>query len=323
MMSTDLYERLYFKYILISMWTVEVIVIFIVLLIELRTYHNLLYRVHLKALTLQNLPTKSVSNSKKSASSRAPLPSSSSSSSLDEPKPPSKLMFILTILSYACYVIVGISAVVGLLGFPSCGIAIHTCPIAYVLAKCFMYFVYIYRLHLVYSASQFAYNKNLLLVLCVCVAMNAIFQVTFYALICESYVKIYHYPNGERLCSVKVPKINLISTAALDLLIASFCTYLFIRPLLKLNQFQSEDKPNNSFTKLFEVGQKYSLLALVSVSSTVLILAVIRISKHTSLIIIDIIINSICMMFFSKQYDYHYKIICCGAIAVWRRLFHR
>eukprot|EP01083_Nonionella_stella_P235568 828195_1 len=281
-MSTDQYEHLYFKYIFLSMWIILVIVLFIILFIELRTHIDQL---------------------KKSSRHR--------------------VVILFTLMSYTFYLIEGVSGALAVYGVRSCTVFNHTAPIAYTFAKCFMYFVYIYRVHIVYSKSRFAYSKCLLLALFSGVVMNTIFQTIFYLFTAESrsVVTIYHYANGEKLCRTALPTINLVSTAVLDLIIASLSTYLFIRPLLKLKQFQARNNPTRTNTILFNMARKYSLLAFLSVSSTVLILGCIQMSKIASLITIDIVINSVCMMFFNKQYDDHYKIVCCAAIAGWRRLF--
>eukprot|EP01083_Nonionella_stella_P294944 1002429_1 len=309
--DSDPYDDLHFKYILIAVWTTETIAIFIILFIELRTYYKLISHVHTK--TLENMPSKSVSNpSTSSVSPNTPVPSKTPQIA------PTKLLFILTIVPYIFYIINGISGVYAMFGFKSCTVGLHAGPIAYVLGKCFMYIVYISRLHIVYSDSTFAYNPKILVALFVCVIMNAIFQITFFEFFVAFYIKIYNYPNGERLCRVTLPKTNLITTAMLDLLIASLCTYLFIRPLLILDREQNQTKCNDSFSRIV---LKYSLLAFISVSSTVLILGGMAVTNITSIVTMDIVINCVCLMFFSDYYDYHYKIVCCGAIVVWHRLF--
>eukprot|EP01083_Nonionella_stella_P072226 194561_1 len=313
--NSDPYELLYFKYIMVSMWFIEAIVIFIILLAELRTYYKLTSHIE----TIENVSVTANDGATKSDSNTG---TSVSSSSTSPPQiVPPKLVFMLTILPYIFYIITGIVGVAGASGVASCDIFVHSAPIAYTMGKGFMYIFYIYRLHIVYSESTFAYNNRVLVVLFVVVVINAIFQIA-YGLVTAgespgTNVMIYHYANGERLCRVKVAKINLVTTATLDVLIASFCTYLFIRPLLILNR---DNSTNNAAIRIV---LKYSLLTFIMCSSTVLLLGCIEIMRITTLVTIDIVINCICIMFFSDRYEYQYKMICCAAISMWHRLFHR
>eukprot|EP01083_Nonionella_stella_P319149 1169858_1 len=148
-MSTDQYEHLYFKYIFLSMWIAQAIVLFIILLIELRTFYQL---PHPDPLTTSQ-------RKKKSRRTR---------------------VLIFTIVSYTFYLINAVSGAINVAGVPLCTVFNHISPPAYNSAKCFMYFVYIYRLHIVYSKSRFAYKKRLLLALCSAVVIYAIFQNIFY-----------------------------------------------------------------------------------------------------------------------------------------------
>ena len=215
------------------------------------------------------------------------------------------LVSILPILSYIFYLSNGINTILDIHNFYSCkfgGIITLGC---YSLGKLFMYLLFVYRLHTVYSSSTFEYNETILLIITILIIIYGIGMVIVFIFVVEPVIS---FVNNIRFCNIKIPFYILLIGAAFDMGITGICCILFVRPLCILFR-----KTNHQLTdtRMKNVISKYIILTFVATLSTTIIFGAIGITDFEALGTIDIVINSTCMMLFNKQYHRLYQTLCC------------
>eukprot|EP01084_Bolivina_argentea_P175983 304619_1 len=296
----------YFRYIALTLYWVEFSVVFLVLLIELRTFYYSVY--HAKTYASPSTPKSQESDKSKQ-----------SLSEISQNISPAKLIFILPILSYLFYVLTGICGGFSLLGVDTCGWFVRSGPNFYYLAKMFMYLVFTYRLYIVYSDSAFAYNNKVLLIVAIIIILYTFGIISANGMTLDVQ-KLYNV-NQQRLCIAFANPLVLFMTILMDAIISVLCCYLFIRPLLILKKVNDNDDATNKHSQaMYHVILKYLILTFITVITTFLILILMVLLEFTALLTVDIIINSGCILLFNKFYDYYYKIICCAAIQICNKL---
>eukprot|EP01083_Nonionella_stella_P044169 119036_1 len=306
---------IYFKYIVLSMWIIQTIIIIIILLIELRTFY---LSMHIETIT--EIPDESSPQSGPSSPTGSPQPNKQTMASPTSKKGKPKWIFLIPLVSYSFYIMTGISGCIAISGMKWCEIGTNGGAITYCVGKMFMYIVYIYRIDAVYSGSVFEYNKKRLFIMAIFVVIYSLAQIVSYPFLMET--KIYYLENHERYCASNISKATLVLVMVLDLFISILCTYLFVRPLLILGKNTEIEKQKNNGCKLYSLGLKYVILTTVAVISTVFIFAAIAILSFSSLVVIDIIINCVCMLFFNVAYHHYYTIICCGPRIVCNKVWN-
>eukprot|EP01083_Nonionella_stella_P106561 307680_1 len=297
---------IYFKYIVLSMWIIQAIVVIIILLIEVRTFY-----LSMRIETITEIPEESSPQTGPSTGSPRAQPNQQTMTSPTSKKSKTKWIFLIPMVSYSFYIMTGISGCIAISGMKWCEIGTNGGAITYCVGKMFMYIVYIYRIDAVYAGSAFAYNKRRLFRLAMFVVVYSVAQIASFPFLMET--KIYYLENNERYCASNIPKATLVLVMVIDSFISILCTYLFVRPLLILGK-NTIEKQKNDGSKLYALGLKYVILTTVAVVSTVFIFAAIAILSFSSLVVIDVIINCVCMLFFNVAYHYYYTIICCGPI---------
>eukprot|EP01084_Bolivina_argentea_P105237 188398_1 len=210
------------------MYIIETIIVFIILLIELKTFyystahHNIITNMSKSNASSDQLPS-SPSSVKSSHSTSSQKPNASTSSGA----PVKKYTFILPILAYAFYVIAGICGVCTILGIQPCVVFGTAGPTTYILAKMFMYFVFIYRIYIVYSNSAFAYNNKWLLLFLIIVLTYSIMIIFVNALTLN--ISKYINANNRVVCTATGTKFVGAIGALSDTIISGLCCYLFIK----------------------------------------------------------------------------------------------
>eukprot|EP01084_Bolivina_argentea_P300725 518626_1 len=321
----------HFRYIPLSLYSTEIFIVLIILCIELKTFYYSVFHQQQLEMTIQSSKHSSVTTPHPgptsdiesppicSDSSIAPeSPRSQTATSRTSPTSPksssnksssdSQLVFILPMLSYILFIGAALCGNLSVLGIKGCEITGRAGPSCYFIAKMFMYLVFIYRLYIVYSDSAFAYNNKILLILLLFVVIYTIFIVIINLLTLE--IGISYELNNGRVCNAYGAPAVLMTTAFFDTMISALCCYLFIKPLMILNNHEI----NKHSTRMYKMILKYVVLTFVAVTTTFLLLGLMTMSKISSLLAIDIVINCICIALFNKYYHYYYKGICCGAI---------
>eukprot|EP01084_Bolivina_argentea_P108417 193762_1 len=216
--------------------------------------------------------------------------------------------YLLPILSYFFYLLMNIFSLLTKLDVQICAVAASPSTICYFLAKMWMYFVFMYKSHIVYSKSLFQYNKKLLYSFVAGVVLYSLIIIIFSITTVE--LNVIHF-GDIKVCEARIMFGVLESTVLFDLVIQIGCCYLFVRPLLILSKM-NERLDQSEHEKLFNVILKYVICTFVAVSSTFILLITMAISKLVSLVAFDVIINCICIMLLNRKYDLCFKIACCG-----------
>eukprot|EP00483_Globobulimina_turgida_P004029 UN04037 len=187
---------------------------------------------------------------------------------------------------------------------------------AFIMSKMFMYLIFIYRLHIVYTDSIFAYSTRRLFVFAVVVIIMSLFN-----LLLNHFTLVLNvvYENGNKTCFVAPQQYVLGFTIIFDLSVSVLCFYLFIKPLMILNRGNMD----NNVGRIRKVLIKMLSLTFVAVFSTFLFFLLMGATGLTALIAVDIIINSVCIMFFNQSHHYYFKIVCCGTIVFCNRIFNK
>ena len=311
------------RYAIITMWSLKTLVVLIILLIEVRT----MYRVTRPKKKRRQSTTSNATSLQMTETHSQSKCTANTQQNADHEEPPEhqiisspkrKLLLILPIITYALYALAGLFGVFLVNGVKECKIFSYAGPMFYAVGKCFMYFVYIYRIYIVYSDSVFEYSTKILTILFVFVIIYTIGQIIVFIFTGEH--SEFDYPNGDRFCAAYISTANAIGVIIVDMFISVLCTYLFIRPLMLLARINVDNERTNA---LFETVSKFVILTSVSVLTTFFIFGAVVIVGITSLISIDVIINCVCLMFFNQCYDDLFKRVCCGSIRICHSLRNR
>eukprot|EP00483_Globobulimina_turgida_P006297 UN06307 len=154
--------------------------------------------------------------------------------------------------------------------------------VVFATAKLLMYFVFIWRLYIVYTDSMFAYNT------CIIIAMTIMIILWIYA---NAFFNVYTtkndvlISNGNTYCTIMMYFPMVVSTVFCDMIVCFLLCYLFIRPLLKLNDM------NNNQNKMTMTGLivKYTLLTFVAVVSTFITFIAVGMTGLAGLVAIDVV----------------------------------
>ena len=317
------------RYIKLTLWSIEAISIFIILCVELYVYYgSLKYKENKSNLEMEtnHSATSPKSNSKLNTHTSTDHPSSQdrviittnvsttnvSKSKRKRKKKAYHLTNILPIISYIFYALVGSLTILDIANMFSCYVGGMLPLTSYIMGKSFMYLLFIYRLHIIYAKSVFKYNQWILVALFISIILYGVGNTIANAFTLEaSSVDI----NGTRFCGITITFPVLAVGAVYDLSITAICCILFIRPLRTLTKMNKE--ANYKITKLV---YKYTILTFVSVTTTFLIYIIIGITDLEAIGSIDIIINCLCMMMFNSYYHQMYKILCCCPINISNRM---
>ena len=303
------------SYIKNILWWISSVSLLIILLVEMINMYKELYgmRHAIKLAKMQsNSSTSNVSSNKSSSSNPADHQHTKTTTctKIPEKETPPKLLYILPMLSYIFYFLLGLSSIIETYhGYNDCATGSVLGTSFYGLAKMFMYLVFIYRIYVVYSNPFYGYNIKVIFVLGMTVLIWSIISTTITSIFTTGErVDI----NGHWFCIGKVTIGLVISTLLFDFIISTLCLFLFIRPLLSLRKTQGIEDQDK--IKMYRVILKYTILSMVAILSTFMILVFIAVYDLTGLITIDIVINSMCIMHFNQRYNKSYKILYCCPI---------
>eukprot|EP01084_Bolivina_argentea_P309435 535233_1 len=298
------------------------VIVFCMLIIEIRVFCRRFYPATPRAPTIElrqisahtpsNTYEKRDSNSIKKQETMSKEPSYSAE---ERKKVTTKLVYIMSMISYFFYIIFGFLSVffkLNLIIFSGCKYGEYM-GVIFTLGKLFMYFVFIWRLYIVYTDSTFAYNTAILTIMIIIIILwgfgNAILNVfTTKSVILISEKRIY--------CTIDMYMPMVGSTVLYDLITCSICCYLFIRPLLWMI------KNNQNNETMYTLIVKYTILTFVAVISTFIIFIAVGVTDLAGLVAIDVTINSFCIFLFNNKYNNFYNCICCGAIKSGTKCIH-
>eukprot|EP01084_Bolivina_argentea_P153031 266841_1 len=302
-------------YLDLSIYTISVIIILFILIIETRKFYILYGRSQSPEVVLATVVSEDASTNTSVKSSQM-TKTEDSTRSRTTSVPVSKKNLILdtlTIFIYFSYIIAELFYIFATNGFSlfgSCVLMDTTLDyIFYTIAKAFLYLMFLYRLYVVYNNPVLGRSTKVLKI------VSVLTILWMFASIIAKF--IYHVTDelnidGNIFCIVHEKSYNPLVVLIIipyDLFINIFCCYLFIQPLKNLTKMQN-DKSTEKFKYLIK---KYTILTLVAVISTFILLFSVLIFQINGFSAIDGLINSICVMFYTQAYDKYYGIICCGA----------
>eukprot|EP01084_Bolivina_argentea_P309436 535234_1 len=288
----------------VVLWASMSVIVLCMLIVEIRTFYRQFYQAPSRNIELHQMKSHSDSSLKKVESLTE-----------EHKKKKKKLVYILPIISYLFYIIFGFLSVffkLNLIIFSGCKYGEYM-GVIFTLGKLFMYFVFIWRLYIVYTDSTFAYNTAILTIMIIIIILwgfgNAILNVfTTKSVILISEKRIY--------CTIDMYMPMVGSTVLYDLITCSICCYLFIRPLLWMI------KNNQNNETMYTLIVKYTILTFVAVISTFIIFIAVGVTDLAGLVAIDVTINSFCIFLFNNKYNNFYNCICCGAIKSGTKCIH-
>eukprot|EP01084_Bolivina_argentea_P032011 59227_1 len=214
--------------------------------------------------------------------------------------------------------------------------------------KCILYLLLILRLHIVYSGSAFAYNPKWLLLMSIILIVETLI-VSVVAPLNSSVKIVYH--NNVRICDGTIDIIVLGIISLVDFIVSFLTLYLFLKPLniLLAGDIENEitsasstspvspasspnsspassprahNEPRQTNKRFYKVIIKFGTLTVIMVLTTFMMLVMVGLLDLASMVVIDTLINCICVCLFNHVYDKYFKRICCGGI-VFVKVFAR
>ena len=166
------------------------------------------------------------------------------------------------------------------------------------ISRILLYYYYLKRLYITFKRSTFEIKRNHYM--CYKWLLISIFIVVSILFIVVTIVD--HFV-------VEIPKIWFISLGigvVFDSIIGIILMVAFVVKLLRLYNMRNGDDNE----KIKRVVRKLSILTIVSVVSTQATLAIYIVFDIFYIILLDVIINSLCLLFSYSMYKNYYKIFC-------------
>eukprot|EP01084_Bolivina_argentea_P032010 59226_1 len=191
--------------------------------------------------------------------------------------------------------------------------------------KCILYLLLILRLHIVYSGSAFAYNPKWLLLMSIILIVETLI-VSVVAPLNSSVKIVYH--NNVRICDGTIDIIVLgIITGDIENEITSASSTSPVSPASSPNSSpasspRAHNEPRQTNKRFYKVIIKFGTLTVIMVLTTFMMLVMVGLLDLASMVVIDTLINCICVCLFNHVYDKYFKRICCGGI-VFVKVFAR
>eukprot|EP01084_Bolivina_argentea_P095599 171848_1 len=299
-----------YRYFASTIYIAQIIIVFFIFLCELRSFYRATRKQDIKPVGSSsprsdpNVPTTPTS-----LTPTASITPTTPTTPTVKQKEPAKWRFILPIFCYCLYILTGTCGVLTVLGVHPCGVYAMIGPSLYITAKMFMYLIFVYRLHAVYTQSAFEYSTRVLWVLFVVIILITILNIVLNLF--TLHLHVTYDENGNKTCFVTAAIYIYGITIIFDLIISTLCCYLFIKPLLHLNK---NNKAGSQHLRMVLI--KMLVLTFVAVFTTFLFIGGMGVTRLMALIGIDTSINAICIMFFNKAYDHYFRIICCAPITI-------
>ena len=226
--------------------------------------------------------------------------------------PSYKLMNSLAYLTLTGFVLTAISLAISQYKIfkDYCRQIIVMVSIFYVTAKLFMYLLFLVKLYLVYKGSAFRYKSQyLILIGIICIIVHVINIILF---ILYNGINITFYENMPFAmhCNSYYPLSVLLIGGSFDSFMSIYFVYSFVAPIRQIIVKNSDNGSGSA--SLYHIAIKAIILALVAISSKVLMLTFLFFTNSLLLGPIDVIINFICVLFMTPYYkEKYYTNICC------------
>eukprot|EP01084_Bolivina_argentea_P168275 291867_1 len=189
----------------------------------------------------------------------------------------------------------------------NCNIVYGILTVLYVLNKTILYYSYFLRLDITYNDSTFEVNKRLLLTLSILTVVYFFIWVmywfygpkdTFY------YNQTYNYCYRETATTSNIfGTIGIILVIFYELFVSILSLILFIKPLCYLHHIKADPI-------LHETIIKVGLLNIIIIISTVAMYLVYSFTLGAIFLVIDNVINSICLVLMINIHKQLYRTMC-------------
>lgn len=188
----------------------------------------------------------------------------------------------------------------------SCGILISGDTLSYHLAKVCMYFIIISRIEISFKNSIYARNKYVIKGLLV---FLLIFMI---ACIIGDFTDIYgewEYNNELDVyyCNGYFALWGLWTTAVIDVCLSIICLYLFVKPLRSLIN-NAREQGNEG--QLVNLTKRVTVLSTIAMMTTNVALVFIIFSGFSSVVAVDSVVNSLCVILMNKMHHKLYYRLC-------------
>ena len=177
-----------------------------------------------------------------------------------------------------------------------------------------VYIFFIVRLYMTFKGSvmEISRIKTKIIVILVCIS---IISLRIYTSIISYFNKTEFFCNDGDLAHLFL--INVLGMLVVDTFWQILLSVLYIaklRGLIKMITSNNDKKDN----KLFNIVNKLTILAIVTVVSSVLVIVIhVYISSWSSAMIpTELIVNNICVMLSFAVFEKSYKRCCCGCIKI-------
>eukprot|EP01083_Nonionella_stella_P097362 273644_1 len=199
----------------------------------------------------------------------------------------------------------------------------------YFLAMLSKWYVFVYRLTIIYNSSTYEYSsiKMKILRLCIFLYVGGLLSWTWIDLKAELVII-----NGLHLCAFELNKKILIFLNVSDILLSIWIMVLFVRPIYTLAAAQYGDKEGSkkaSKAKVQTVRRwkrlilKYFTTTFIATLSTTLLAILVIIVGNGKLICIDNMLNSFCLLLMCKGFDKYFDCFCCGMVVIFKPILSR
>eukprot|EP01083_Nonionella_stella_P293201 997074_1 len=224
-------------------------------------------------------------------------------------------LHVLPLLMYICYIVSGIISTLfkSRVGFFSACTPCGVPGIFFCSGKLFLYLIFIYRLHAIYSDTVFQYNTTHLSIMAI---ICVIYQYLMAAVNLVTVSSVSVQFGDEIYCGCASLMVVPGVTVFADTIVSVVCCCAFIKPLKALQALNAANRD----AELYRAVVKNMTLTCVAVITTVLIMICMAALKLNALAYLDVVINSICVFLMNKEHDLWFKYLCfdgkCGSKVV-------
>eukprot|EP01083_Nonionella_stella_P096204 270373_1 len=188
--------------------------------------------------------------------------------------------------------------------------------LTYQTAKAMMYCLFVFRLHIVYKNSIYAYNPRLLILWgTLIIILHAFMGIWGTITYIENTVQVHAFGRELTSCWATLDAVYIWGTLALDVINTCITLPAFIIPLVRLNKALQQHEGNNDKLKQTQ-KLRYPAVKATAVTSVALLSSIgaciLSFIVGTAVFFsFDIPLNVVCVMLLSDHYDSMYRSLCC------------
>ena len=203
----------------------------------------------------------------------------------------------------------------------TCSTYIQICAVLWTFCRILFQGLLLVRLECAYGDSIYGYKSKTLKVMFGSIILYWISMYILHYVYVDSYQIIIY--NNHFMCYLNAPVLLYFFISFGDVIITVICTYLFIKPLLKVIKIQKKNhyKPNKMnklprVLKLEKLAFKYIFNIITGVIVCFVVILLLSILNTGEFICIEFAVNSVCIALMSRSYQKGYNICCILCITL-------